>query len=213
MKSLIAAALTATAVMASALGAPGPAFAQAQDPFIFVLPTRHGGSRDGAGVAWWLKDASIRPQGQAVSGVSMAALNDHRGDMAPNRWCFASPLSRNSFASSDRAIQADIDESMSDPATANFAVSGAFTGGEPLDAVVGNYQSCDGAVGAFLLITDRSAERRIVFLEEWENWKGLIWLRHQDDALVVGSCFECGHADSLFHDFRRGRFYWDSTGD
>ena len=34
-----------------------------------------------------------------------------------------------------------------------------------------------------------------------------------DDALVVGSCFECGHADSLFHDARRGRFYWDRTGD
>jgi len=208
MKNLFAAAL-----MVIALGLPGKAPAQTQDPFVFVLPMSDDGSGDGSGLAWWLKGAVIRPMGLAVSGVSVATLNEHRGDTAPNRWCFASPLSRNSFVSPDRAIQADIDASMSNVATANFAVSGTFAGRDERDAVVGNYQSCDGSVGAFLLITDRSTTPTIVFLDEWENWKGLIWLQREDDALVVGSCFECGHAESLFYDPRRSRFYWESTGD
>ena len=210
MKVLIA---LAWSVMALALALPADASAQTQDPFIFVLPTNEDGTGDGSGRAWWLKGAVIRPMGLAVSGISVATLNEHRGDTAPNRWCFASPLSRNSFVSPDRAIQADIDQSMSDVAIANFAVSGAFAGPDVLDGVVGNYQACDGSVGAFLLITDRSATPKIVFLDEWENWKGLIWLQHEDGALVVGSCFECGHAESLFYDPRRSRFYWENTGD
>lgn len=148
-----------------------------------------------------------------MSGVSLTSLNEYRGDAAPDRWCFASPLSRNAFVSPDRGIQAEIDDSMSDATAANFAVSGNFTGGDQFDAVVGNYQGCDGGVGAFLLVTDRSSTPNIVFLQEWETWKGLIWIRQEDDALVVGSCFECGHADSLRYDPARGRFYWEATGD
>ncbi len=205
--------LSAAAMLVIALSLPSNAIAQTQAPFVFVLPMNEDGSGDGSGLAWWLKGAVIRPMGLAVSGVSVATLNEHRGDSPPNRWCFASPLSRNAFVSPDRTIQADIDTSMSDVAIANFAVSGPFTEREELDAVVGNYQSCDGSVGAFLLITDRRATPTIVFLDEWENWKGLIWLQREDDALVVGSCFECGHAESLFYDPRRSQFYWQSTGD
>lgn len=208
MKSLFAAALSVIA-----LALPSETLAQTQDPFIFVLPTNGDGTGDGSGFAWWLKGSIIRPMGLAVSGVSLSTLNEHRGDTAPNRWCFASPLTRKSFVSPDRDIQMDIDVSMSNLAVANFEVSGTIAGQDNLDAVVGNYQSCDGSLGAFVLITDRSSKPSIVFLDEWENWKGLIWLQREGDALVVGSCFDCGHAYSLFYDPRRSRFYWESTGD
>ena len=92
---------------------------------------------------------------------------------------------------------------MMDTSQANFAASGPFAAREPLDAVVGNYQGCDGSIGAFLLLTDRSDSRNVVFLEEWENWRGLIWLQNTDNGLVVGSCFECGHAESLRGRLRR----------
>lgn len=192
------------------LSTPLPAAAQQApaSPFIYVLPAPTDGN-----VAWWLNTSIIRPMGTVVSGVSVDRLNAHREDAATGPWCFADALSNRSFASPVREIQLEIDASMADGAVANFAVSGAFTGGMMLDAVVGNYETCDGHVGAFILITDRAPTPDIVYLDEWENWRGLIWLRHGDDALVVGSCFECGHADSLFYDSRRRRFYWESTGD
>lgn len=208
MNRLFAAALAVVALALTSMS-----YAQTHDPFIFVLPMNDDGSGDGSGLAWWLKGAVIRPMGSAVSGVDVEALNGWRGDSARNRWCFASPLSRNSFVSPDRAIQADIDASMSDAVTANFAVSGSFSGQGEMDAVVGNYQSCEGDVGAFLLITDRSASPSIVFLEEWENWQGLIWLQEEGDALLVGSCFECDHVERLSFDSRKNRFHWESLSD
>lgn len=181
------------------------------DPFIFAT----GLSEDGTpstNEAWWLRFMVIRPMGTSVSGVTLARINEKRG-MAATEWCFADALSSKSFASVHREVQIEIDQSMSNKESANFAVSGPFTGGETLDAVVGNYETCHGQKGAFLLITDRSPMPKIVHLDEWENWRGLIWLRHEGDSLHVGSCFDCGHIESLFYDYRRSRFYWENTGD
>lgn len=201
-------------VAALASATPGMSAAQAQsggEPFVFVLPTTEDG-RDGSNLAWWLKASIVRPMGTEVSGVTIERLNEARGESAPNRWCFASPLTRQSFTSPVRSIQQDIDASMTD-AYANFSVTAPLTDGDPLNAVVGNYENCDGSSGAFLLITDQAPTPNVVFIDEWENWKGLIWLNHDDDALVVSSCFACGHAESLFYDPRRDRFYWANTGD
>lgn len=204
MKHAIAAIATALLI-----GSAGTASAQSnQSPFIHVLPLAKDGN-----VAWWLKSQIVRPMDTAVSGVSVDRLNAKRGDSAPNRWCFVAALRNDAFTSADRATQVEMDTYLSNRQVANFAVSGAFTGGEMLDAVVGNSESCDGSVGAFILITDRASTPNIVHLDEWDNWKGLIWLQHEDDALVVGSCFDCGHAESLFYDPRRTRFYWENSGD
>lgn len=159
------------------------------DPFIVVLDTRKGGP--GSGVAWWLRDMDIRPTGKSVSGVSIDVLNAHRGE-ASAPWCSANAQSRDSFRASSPDTQAEIDQSMADTAYANFAVRGANITGEGLqDAVVGSFQSCEGQIGTFLLITDRVSRPNIVQLEEWPDFKGLIWVRERAGGLFVGSCFEC----------------------
>ena len=183
------------------------------DPFVFATSL----SGDGVGIskneAWWLRFIVVRPMGTSVSGVSLASINQHRSGAASSEWCFADVLTPRSFTSNLREVQIEIDRSMADSESANFAVSGPFTGAEMLDAVVGNYETCHGQQGAFLLITDRSPTPKIVYFNEWEDWKGLIWLRQEGDALHVGSCFGCGHVESLFYDNRRSRFYWENTGD
>lgn len=159
------------------------------DPFIVVRDTRRGGP--GAGVAWWLRDMDITPTGKSVSGVSITALNAHRGE-ASAPWCSANALSRASFRASSPGTQAEIDQSMTDTASANFAIRGAnITGTGPQDAVVGAFQNCDGRIGSFLLITDREVRPNIIQLEEWPDSQGLIWVREREGGLFVGSCFEC----------------------
>ena len=159
------------------------------DPFIVVQDTRRGGA--GTDVAWWLQDMDIRPNGQSVSGVSIEQLNAHRGEAAAP-WCSANAISRASFRALSPATQAEIDQSMTDTVSANFAVRGAnITGTGPQDAIVGAFQTCDGRIGSFLLITDRELDPNIVQLEEWLDSRGLIWVRARDGGLFVGSCFEC----------------------
>lgn len=160
-----------------------------RDPFIVVQDTRGGGT--GTAVAWWLRDMDIRPTGRSVSGVSIEALNAHRGE-ASAPWCSANAVSRASFRASSPGTQAEIDQSMTDTASASFAIRGAnITGTGPQDAVVGSFQTCDGRIGSFLLITDRDIRPHIVQLEEWLDWKGLIWVREREGGLFVGGCFEC----------------------
>ena len=191
---------------------PGEAVASSQDPFIFPLTTDENGN-SGQGLAWWLRASIIRPTSTVVSGISVSELNRHREEMA-EPWCYASELTARSFSSPFRTVQAEIDETFSTHADATFRVSGDLTGdGQHEDAVVGNYETCGGEVGVFTLITTPTEPRRIVFLDERTGWKGLIWLRREADALVVGGCFECGHAESLFYDPRRSRFYWENSGD
>lgn len=208
LATIAAAVALASMPMAAMSQAAGP-----HDPFVFATSL----SGDGVGLsrneAWWLRFTVIRPMGTSVSGVTMARINAQRPAPASSEWCFADVLTPKSFASNLRDVQMEIDRSMADAESASFAVSGAFTGGEVLDAVVGNYETCHGQQGAFLLITDRSPMPKVIYFYEWENWKGLIWLRRDDDALHVGSCFECGHVESLFYDPRRTRFYWENTGD
>jgi hypothetical protein len=186
---------TAPPSAAVAPAATGPAAAmpsaaqEGADPFVVVRATRRGGSAEG--VAWWLRDMDVRPTGAVVSGVSMAALNAHRGrGKAP--WCAANAMSRRSFTADSAEVRGEIDQSMADTAAADFDIHGAnITGSGPQDAVVGAFRTCDGQVGAFLLITDRENRPNVVQLEEWPDWKGLIRLQERDDGLFVSSCFEC----------------------
>lgn len=181
----------AAASSAPAAAAPAPSVnaQEGVDPFIVVQDTRRGGS--GVNVAWWLRDMDVRPTGTLVSGVPIATLNAHRGG-SETPWCAVNALSRRSFAAASGEVQAEIDQSMADTAAANFALHGAnITGSGPQDAVVGAFKTCDGQVGSFLLITDRETRPGVVRLEEWPDWKGLIWLREREGGLYVGSCFEC----------------------
>lgn len=184
-----AAAPASSAAPAATAPAAAPSGQEGTDPFIVVRNTRRGG--DGSGVAWWLRDMDIRPDGTLVSGVSIAALNAHRGG-AKTPWCAANALSRQSFTAESSGVRAEIDQSMADTAAANFAIHGVnITGTGPQDGVVGAFKTCDGQVGSFLLITDRETRPNIVRLEEWPDSKGLIRLQERDDGLFVSSCFEC----------------------
>jgi hypothetical protein len=192
-----------------------PAGASAQvigrDPFIFVLDSDEQG-RDGAGLAWWLLAMIIRPTGTTVAGVPISRINEELGPEA-NQWCYANALTPNSFVSPFRRVQQEIEQSMRAGGDAVFQASGSFTGGEVLDAVVGNYETCGGVDGAFLLITDRSQSRRIVYVHTFTDWDGLIWLRRDDGALIVAGCFMCGHSEALYYDRARSQFYWRNVGD
>jgi hypothetical protein len=183
--------------------------AQAQDrsaPFIVVQ------ADDGSGPsndAWWVRTMTIRPTGTAVSGVPFQILNGQLSEYdAP--WCFAEAQTPKAFVGETPEIQAEIDRSMTESETATFAAHGRFTLAGRQTAVVGSFQTCQGDVGAFLLITDDAPTPNLVYLHKWDDWKGLIWLHQTDDELSVGSCFECDHAEYLFFDQRRRRFYWET---
>ncbi|WP_298697394.1 hypothetical protein [uncultured Brevundimonas sp.] len=196
-----------TALLSLGLGLLGcaPTVSHAQtpsDPFVFVI-----GSTETADYVWWSKASLVRPTGTVVSGVALDALNAARGE-DENKWCFANALSAASFTSPFRSIQAAIDETMRDEYLPGFQASGSFTGQGDQDAVVGNFEDCYGNQGAFLLITNREEPRQVVYVREWADWKGFIWLSKNGDELSVGSCLYCDDVRTLSYDRARGRFYW-----
>jgi hypothetical protein len=172
-------------------------------PFVFVEDKV---DKSGLGLAWWAQGAMIRPMGKQVSGVTLKRLSEKLNDGA---WCYADAFSPASFVSASRRVQAEIDSTMREARSPLFKVSGPFTGGADLDAVVGTYEGCNGTVGNFVLITDRTQPQpNVVFLQPFPRWRGLAWIRYEEDGLTIGSCFECGHADRLLYDKARSRFYW-----
>ena len=186
----------------SKAGHSGPL--KSADPFVFVLENKRSAS-----YAWWIKPVSVHPTGTTVSGVPLKDINEYRNDNYSD-WCYANALTRRSFSSPDESIRAEIEETMWDENLPGFQASGAFTGEGEQDAVVGNFQSCDGLQGVFLLITDRSKSKKAIYLREWSDWKGFIWLdKSKDgDSLFVGSCLYCGDWSELSYDIKRKRFYW-----
>lgn len=194
------------------LGA-APAAAQiGRDPFVFVMQTGDQG-QDGRGLAWWLLQMISRPTGTSVSGVPLAGINAALVDPM-QRWCYANAFTVNSFVSPYRHIQAQIEESLRTHGASPFRASGAFTGEGALDAVVGNFESCDGGAGTFLLITDRAQPTpQVIYVHVFTDWRRFIWLDYENGTLRVGSCFECGHVEGLFYDRGRRRFYWQNLGD
>ena len=191
--------------------APAAGQASRPDPFVFVFDRDEKGAT-GEGLAWWLLEATIRPTGKSVAGVTLDRLNKEVGDpMSP--WCHAPAFTSASFVSPSRRVQIEIEETFRTHTGSLFKATAAFTGGAVQDAVVGNYETCDGSVGAFLLITDRSPTPSIVYLKGFPEWQGMMWLAPDAEGLTVSSCFECGHAERLYYDTGRAQFYWVSVGD
>jgi hypothetical protein len=194
---LLCAAMVALSVPASTAAETSSA------PFVFVEDKV---DKSGLGLAWWAQGAVIRPMGKQVSGVTLKRLNEKLGKGA---WCYANAFSAASFVSASRRVQAEIDSTMREARLPLFKVSGPFTGGAEIDAVVGSYEDCDGNVGNFVLITDRAQPQpNVVFLEPFPRWRGLAWISYEEGGLTIGSCFECGHADRLLYDKVRSRFHW-----
>lgn len=206
--------LFAVALAAGAAFLPSAASAQTvrPDPFVFVFDRDEKGGT-GEALSWWLLQSTIRPMGKSVSGVPLERLNKAVEDPA-STWCYASAFTPASFVSPSRRVQAQIEETFRGHSSALFRSTAPFTGAAVQDAVVGNYETCDGAAGAFVLITDRAAPSPgIVYLKTFPEWQGLMWLRPEKDGLTISSCFECGHVERLYYDGARRRFYWMNEGD
>lgn len=189
-----------------------PASAAGQGPFVVVLDTDEtGGSGDG--LAWWLRLSIVRPMGRDVAGVPLADINRFQPDAAGNDWCWAQELSRTSYFGLSRETQLEIDATLA-AQEPDFRVVGPLIGSGSQEAAVGFYEDCYGDQGAFLLIIDQTT-REVLHLETWTEWPtSVIWLKYGDEgALEFGSCFECGHAEALFYDDRRRRFYRANLGD
>ena len=174
------------------------------DPFVFVVDNKRS-----VNYAWWIKPVEVRPKGTSVSGLSLKEINQARSDSF-SEWCYADAFTRKSFSSPFESVRTQIDETMWDKNLPGFKASGAFTGVNFQDAVVGNYEDCNGHRGAFILISDRTQPKKVVYVREWSDWKGFIWLKKDanDDSLRVGSCLYCGDWSELSYDIKRKRFYW-----
>jgi hypothetical protein len=204
--------LTKVLLAGSLLSSSASAQPARPDPFVFIEDRDDKGA-SGEGLAWWLLESKIRPTGKSVSGVTLDRLTKAADDPT-STWCYATAFTPASFVSASRRVQAEIEETFRKHQGALFRATAAFTGAAVQDAVVGNYETCEGAVGAFILITDRAPlTRGIVHLKTFPDWQGLIWIEHEGDALRLSSCFECGHVDRIYYDKGRRQFYMRSEGD
>jgi hypothetical protein len=194
------------------VAAPAGAQGEGSDPFVVVLADSDATSA-ASREAWWLRPMLIHPTGTIVSGISLDRLNRALGRRT-TPWCRASAFTPRSFTSTSQRVQTEIDEALSDGGGATlFRSRGAFTGDALQEAVVGNYETCGGEHGAFLLITSTTEPRQIVYLHAFDDWEGLIWMSRTEGGLAVHSCFECGHAEELVYDRARRQFHWQNIGD
>jgi hypothetical protein len=176
------------------------------ESFVFVTDKENTES-----YVWWHKNINARPNGKTVFGVSISDLNKYNTLQGrDSNWCFANTLTRKSFTSPDQSLRAEIDETMWDENLSGFQASGVFTGQGQQDAVVGIFEDCSGAQGSFILITDRSQPKKIVYLEFTEGSAGFVWLKKSKfgDGLILGTCLYCGDWSELSYDVQRKRFYW-----
>lgn len=206
MKSILALAV------AGLLALMGPRPSGAAEPFIFFGAADQSQS-GGIGWAWWLRPFIARPMGTTVTNVPLSMINAFQPDDEGNDWCWAELLTQKSYVGLTRELQGEIDATMNlhQP---SFRVSGPLTGNGVQEASAGIFEDCHGGQGVFLLIAE-PATSRVLHLETWTDWPGsVIWLAlGAHGGLEFGSCFECGHAEALFYDQRRERFYRENLGD
>lgn len=177
-----------------------------EDSFVFVTNKEKTENH-----VWWHKNINARPNGKTVFGVAISDLNSHINLQGGDGiWCFANTLTRKSFTSPDQSLRAEIDETMWDENLSGFQASGAFTGQGQQDAVVGIFEDCNGLQGNFILITDRSQPKKIVYLKFSVNSPAFVWIKKSKvgDSLILVDCLGCGSWSELSYDVKRKRFYW-----
>ena len=175
------------AVLSSIFLLAGSAIGCAQDePFLTTSPTPEY-------EAWWLR-TEYHPFGTDVRGIPAAKIR--------SGWCKVNELRRDLFP-------ADLAEYFGkDPSP--FAVDGFFDGSKTRHtALVGVYQSCKGARGAFLLIVAWLEGKPPVIrhLVELPGERQFAVVSASDGSIItLQHCLECDHTSEYKWSKRRKRF-------
>ena len=180
-------------------------------PFLFVINHKNP-ELSAISDAWYRKTIIARPSGNIVSGVSVKDINVYLSlNGRDSTWCYANALTRTSFTSIEESIRSEIDEDMWwGEDSPSFQASGVFTGRGKQNAIVGIFEDCNGRQGSFILITDRSQPKKIVFIKELHGFAIFLKLIKSKvgDSLVIYTCLGCGEWYELSYDVKRKRFYW-----
>jgi hypothetical protein len=164
----------------------GPAIGDAQDkPFLTTSPTPES-------YAWWLR-TEYHPFGTDIRGIPAAKIRAG--------WCQVNELRRDMFPD-DFALSFGEDKSP-------FAVDGIFDGSKTKQtALVGVYQTCKGARGAFLLIVSWPANKPPVIrhLVELPGEREFAVVSAKDSAITLQHCLECDHTSRYKWNRSKKRF-------
>jgi hypothetical protein len=165
----------------------GPAIGAAEDkPFVTTSPVPEG-------YAWWLR-TEYHPFGTDVRGIPAGRI--HAG------WCRVNELRKDLFP-------AELAKSFEDERSP-FAVDGFFDGSKTRHtALVGVYETCKKAKGAFLLIVAWPAAkppvvRHLVELPG-EHEFGVVFAS-DDLTVTLQHCLECDHVSQYRWNKSRMRF-------
>jgi hypothetical protein len=181
MRALLRAVLSAIVVVVSAIAGHA-----GDRPFLTTSPTPDG-------YAWWLR-TEYHPFSTDVRGIPAARV--HAG------WCKVNELRKGLFPA-DLASYFGDDQSP-------FAVDGFFDGSKTRHtALVGVYETCKGARGAFLLIAawpdgKPPVIRHLVDLPG-ERQFGVV-SASADSTITLQHCLECDHISQYKWNKSRKRF-------
>ncbi len=151
-----------------------------------------------AGYAWWLR-ARFHPFETAVRGVPVQVIS--------KTWCKASEFRRDLFPK-----DLDFDPGLS------FSLDGHFDGSKNRQtALVGAYETCDGATGSFVLILEWHPQGppAVGFLDERKTDHQFQILRAgRGGSIMAWSCMSCDSGGQLKWNRSKRRFVWTSfSGD
>jgi len=165
----------------------GPTIGGAQDkPFLATSPAPEY-------YAWWLR-TEYHPFGPDIRGIPAAKIRAGR--------CQVNELRRDMFPD-DLALYFGEDKSP-------FAVDGVFDGSKTKQtALVGVYQTCKGARGAFLLIVSWPANKPPVIRHLVElpgEREFAVVSASADSTITLKHCLECDHISKYRWDRSKKRF-------
>jgi hypothetical protein len=143
------------------------------------------------GYAWWLR-ARFHPFETSVRGIPVQDIR--------KTWCKASEFRRDLFPK-----DLDFDDGLS------FSIDGYFDRSKTRQtALVGAYETCDGATGSFLMIVSWEPQGPAVrFVEETRTVHQFQILRAGlRSSIMTWNCMECDAASQLGWDRSKHRFVW-----
>jgi hypothetical protein len=151
---------------------------------------------------WWTR-LRLVPLATNVRGIAASELDP--------RWCKVGELTEAAFPDPVRYGKGALEDYFN-ALDSGFSARGEF-GGQPLDIVLGVFETCEGDAANFMLVLDAgrspgSSRRRIVQLEKMSIRPVLMYLAADpaNGAIYVPSCFQCDHIAKWLWDADAQRF-------